>query len=192
VIFTIPNLVSAVRIVLVPVFVWLVFGRDDPTSAALLIGGIGATDWVDGYLARRLGQVSEVGNVLDPMADRLAVGAAVVTGWISGALPWVVAVLILVREAVVGVGALVVAVRARAKVDVRYIGKVATFGLYFGIPSFFLFAGTGAQVWRLAAWVLVIPSLALYYGAAVLYLGDMRRTLAPLSSDADAPPGGMG
>ncbi|HEX9978690.1 MAG TPA: CDP-alcohol phosphatidyltransferase family protein [Acidimicrobiia bacterium] len=193
-IFTIPNAISAVRIALVPVFVWLVFGRDDPTSAGLLIGGIGATDWVDGYLARRLGQVSEVGKVLDPLADRLAVAAAVVAGWVSGALPWPIAVLIAIREVLVAIGATLLAVRAHAKLDVRYIGKLATFVLYFAIPSFFLYAGTGDAVWRWAGWGLAVPGLALYYVVAALYVGDLRRHLseASVSSAHRPPPGDAG
>ena len=87
-IFTVPNLVSLVRILMIPAFLWLLFGRDDPAAAGWLLGGIGATDWVDGYLARRLDQVSEIGKVLDPLADRGAVAAAVIGGWIAGALPW--------------------------------------------------------------------------------------------------------
>jgi cardiolipin synthase len=187
VILTIPNLVSAVRIALVPVFVWLVFGADNQTAAAFLIGGIGATDWVDGYLARRLGQVSEVGKVLDPLADRLAVAAAVVSGWVAGILPWPLAVGIVVREVIVAIGALVLAVRAHAKLDVRYVGKLATFGLYFAIPSFFLYAGTGAEVWRWAGWGLGLPGVVLYYVAAALYLGEIRTRLAaaPVSSRSD-------
>ncbi len=186
-ILTIPNLVSAVRIALVPVFLWLVFGADNQTAAAFLIGGLGATDWVDGYLARRLGQVSEVGKVLDPLADRLALAAAVISGWVSGILPWPLAMAILVREVAVALGALLLAVRAHAKLDVRYVGKVATFGLYFAVPSFFLYAGTGAEVWRWVGWGLGLPGIVLYYVAAALYLAEIRTRLAgpPVSSRSD-------
>jgi phosphatidylglycerophosphate synthase len=97
-ILTIPNLISAIRISLVPVFLWLLLGREDYVAAGLLIGGVGATDWIDGYLARRLGQVSELGKMLDPVADRLAVAAAVIGGWISGTVPVWFAAPLLVRE----------------------------------------------------------------------------------------------
>lgn len=193
-IVTIPNLISAARIALVPVFLWLVFGRDDLTAAGLLIGGIGATDWVDGFVARRLGQVSELGKVLDPLADRLAVVAAVVAGWVSGALPWPIALLIAGREVAVAVGALALIARARARLEVRYVGKLATFMLYFAIPAFFLHAGTGAEGWRWAGWGLAIPGLVLYYYAAARYVGDMRHALGttPVSSADDPDRGDHG
>lgn len=186
---TIPNLISFARILLVPFFVWLAVGRDDHTAAALLLGFIGATDWVDGYLARRLRQVSSVGKMLDPIADRLAVAAAVIVGWITGALPWVVAALLVVRETVVGLGALALAIRSRTQIPVRPMGKVATFGLYFAIPSFYMYEGTRAAFWGTAGWILVVPSLILYYVVAVQYLGDMRRASRPVSSGPEADPG---
>lgn len=176
-ILTVPNAVTFVRVLLVPVFVWLALGQDDHTSAALLLGFIGATDWVDGYLARRLDQVSAVGKVLDPLADRLAVVAAVVVGWVSGALPWIIAGLLVVREAVVAGGALVLAIRRRGRLDVRRMGKVATFGLYFAIPAFYMYEGTGLDPWAWFAWVVAIPSLVLYYVVAGQYAGDVRRAM---------------
>ena len=84
---TIPNLISLVRLALVPVFLWLVFAKNNVVGAGWLLGLIGSTDWIDGYLARRLGQVSKVGEFLDPLADRLAVAAAVVAGLMEGILP---------------------------------------------------------------------------------------------------------
>lgn len=177
-IFTIPNAISVIRIGMVPVFLWLLLGRDDPAGAGWLLGAIGATDWIDGYLARRLGQVSELGKFLDPAADRLAVAAAVIGGWVSGDLPWQVSLAIVVREAVVIDGALVLAVTVRSKIDVRYIGKVATLGLYASVASFFVAAGTSTGWLEAAAWAVAVPSLVLYYVVAVQYLGDMRKLLA--------------
>jgi cardiolipin synthase len=185
-ILTIPNVISMIRIALIPFFLWLLLGARDPVAAAWVIGPIGATDWVDGYLARRLHQVSELGKFLDPAADRLAVAAAVIGGWISGFLPWPVALAIIVRESVVVVGALVLGLRARSKLDVRYLGKVATFGIYWAIPFFLLHAGTGWAWQEWLAWGLAVPSLVLYYIVAAQYVGDMRRVLArvePVSSD---------
>src|SRR3990170_1996419 len=87
-VLTVPNLFPLARLLCLPLFLYLLFGRDNRAGAAWLLGGLGATDWVDGYLARRFGQVSELGKMLDPTADRLAVAAAVIAGWVSGALPW--------------------------------------------------------------------------------------------------------
>lgn len=176
-ILTIPNLISFVRIGLVPVFLWLLFGRDDPAAAGLLIGLVGSTDWVDGYLARRLGQVSEFGKLLDPVADRLAVAAAVIGGWVAGVMPAWFAGAILAREALVGIGALVLAARVRGKLDVRYLGKVATLVLYFAIPAFFVHAGGWHDAWEWFAWSIGIPGLALYWFVALQYVADMRAAL---------------
>lgn len=177
-IVTLPNLVSLARLALVPVFLWLLFGRDDATSAGILIGFVGATDWVDGYLARRLGQVSEVGKVLDPLADRLAVAAAVIGGWVSGAIPAWFAIALMVREATVAAMAGLLALRTGVKLEVRYLGKLATFILYFAFPAFFVAAGTGGAGWRWVAWTLAIPGLVLYWAVAVLYGRDTRRAAA--------------
>jgi cardiolipin synthase len=186
VIFTIPNLVSVVRIGLVPLFLWLLLASDRPAAAGVLLGVIGATDWVDGFLARRLDQVSEVGKFLDPLADRLAVAAAVIGGWISGALPpWFAAALI-TREAVVGSGALLMAAR-RERLEVRYLGKLSTFLLYFSIPAFFVYAGTGGSFFRALAWGSGVPGLALYWLVAVQYIGDMRRIASGRSADVSSP-----
>lgn len=191
---TVPNLISAVRIAAVPVFLWLLLGQDDPAAAGWLLGAIGATDWVDGFLARRFDQISEVGEFLDPLADRLAVAAAVIGGWVSGALPWPVAGAIVIREAVVSVGGLLLAARARAKLEVRFLGKVATLGLYVALPSFLVYEGTGHAFYGWTAWLFVIPGLALYYFVAGQYAGDMVRILRGEGavSSSDETTGGQG
>ena len=176
-ILTIPNLISVIRIGMVPVFVWLLLGRDDPTNAGWLLAIIGTTDWIDGFLARKLGQVSEIGKILDPAADRLAVAAAVIFGWISGDLPWQISLAIIIREVVVALGAIILGIGARSKIDVRYIGKVATLGIYFALPAFFVAGGTNTAWLEWAAWIVVIPHLILYYVVAYQYVGDMRRVL---------------
>jgi len=192
VIFTIPNLVSFTRVLLVPLFVWLVVARDDYTTGGILLGFIGATDWIDGYLARRLQQVSEVGKALDPLADRLAVAAAVIVGWATGVLPWPLAMLLVARESVVALGALILVMRTGERLAVRYLGKLATFGLYFAVPSFYVAEGTGASAWTVIAWVLVVPSIVLYYVVAGRYLLDIAAALRPVSSGAEAEPGDAG
>ena len=174
-VLTLPNLVSLIRVALVPVFLWLLFGRDDPTWAGIMLGIIGATDWIDGQLARRLNQVSELGKVLDPLADRLAIAAAVVGGWIAGVLPWPVALALVIRDTVVTVAALLLAWKAQAKIEVRPMGKAATLGLYTAIGAFYVYAGTDLVAIAWIAWIYAIPSLVLYYLVAVLYAGDVRR-----------------
>jgi cardiolipin synthase len=178
VIFTIPNVISTLRIAAVPVFLWLLLGRDDPAAAGWLLGGLGATDWVDGWLARRLGQVSELGKVLDPVGDRLAIAAALVGGWIAGALPWWIALLLIVRESIVALGAVILAARAGARIEVRLTGKAATLGVYVAVANFLIYAGTDHIFFGTVAWTFVIPGLILYYAVAVQYFGDVRQILA--------------
>lgn len=190
---TIPNLISAARIALIPVFLWLLLGRDAPAAAGWLLLAIGMTDWVDGYLARRLGQESELGRILDPLADRLAVAAAVIGGWIAAVIPWQVIVAILVREVVVAGVALVLFVKRRTTLEVRWVGKAGTFGLYGGIAAFYVYAGWGEQVFHWLAWLSAIPALVFYYAAAALYVVDARRLLAddPAVSSGTEPPRGV-
>lgn len=172
-ILTIPNAVSAVRISLIPVFVWLLVGRDDPTAAGLLLGFIGATDWVDGYLARRLGQVSELGKILDPIADRAAVMTALLAGWAAGVLPGWFTIAVLARELLVITGTGWAVARRGVRIPVRRVGKVATFAIYFALPGFMLHAGGEGEFFRWFAWVVGITGLALYWYAAALYARDV-------------------
>jgi cardiolipin synthase len=183
-VLTIPNLVSLARLALVPVFVWLVLGPGEIAAAGWLLGFIGATDWIDGYLARRLDQVSKAGEFLDPLADRLAVAAAVVVGLVEGVLPSWFAWAIIVREAMIGVGALYVGLAAGAKLTVRRLGKLATLMLYAAVAWFFV--GRGADfdplVW--AAYGIGVPGIAAYYVVGWQYMQD---ALAVVRADTRSP-----
>ncbi|MBU1225688.1 MAG: CDP-alcohol phosphatidyltransferase family protein [Actinobacteria bacterium] len=186
-IFTIPNLISAARIAAVPFFLWLLLGADDPAAAGWTLVAIGATDWIDGFLARALHQVSELGKMLDPIADRLAIVAALVGGWIAGVVPWWVALLLLVREALLGAMTLYLARRTKTRIEVRYMGKMATWAVYGGVASFYIYAGTGWAFFHWWSWLYIVPGLIFYYVVAFQYVGDARRLLAepqaPVISD---------
>ncbi len=95
---TLPNALTALRLCCVPLFVWLVFGAHEQTAAAILLAVFGATDWVDGFLARRLGQVSNLGKVLDPTADRVLVATAVIVVMVDRAVPRFFGVATLARK----------------------------------------------------------------------------------------------
>lgn len=173
---TIPNAVSVVRLLLIPVFIWLVLIEQTAWAGALL-GVIGATDWIDGYLARRLDQVSEVGKMLDPVADRLAVAVAVIVGLAVGVLPAWFGWGIIVREVVIGAGAVYGWTKGVRRLDVRWLGKTATFLLYFAITGFYIADGLDlAWLWWGSA-ALGLPGLVLYYVVAFSYLGDMRTAI---------------
>jgi cardiolipin synthase (CMP-forming) len=179
-ILTVPNALSALRIAFIPLFFWLIVRPGSPMIGILLFACVVATDWVDGYVARRFGQVSELGRMLDPAADRLVIAAGLVALVIRGVFPLWAAVLVLVRDvAVLAVGAALLAGK-RLRIDVRVIGKVATFSLMAGIPA--IAWGTSglafAELALAVGWVLFAVGIVEYYVAAVVYLGDIRRALA--------------
>jgi cardiolipin synthase len=174
-ILTLPNLITTVRLALVPVFVWLLVRPDRRGwyPAALLLGGLGITDGVDGFVARRFHQVSTVGKVLDPIADRLLLGAAAIGTVVLGAIPVWVAWLAIGREAVVAAGFLAVGALGGRRMDVSKAGKAGTFGLMCAIPLFL--AGHASDDWhRVAedlAWVCIIPGLLFGWYAVAGYVG---------------------
>lgn len=176
---TVPNLVSAVRVLAVPYFWYVLLGQNRIAWAAALIFLIGATDWIDGYLARRLNQISEVGKFLDPLADRLMIASALVGGLLVGVLPPFIGWALLVREALVGGATVALAWRGVGKLEVRWLGKLATFLLYGAIPSFYLTAA-GVLPWLFGppAWITGLLGLLLYWYVGFLYFGDMRSRLS--------------
>ena len=179
-IVTLPNFITLVRLACLPVFLWLLFGQENREGAAWLLAFLGITDWIDGYLARHLGQTSELGKVLDPVADRLLFFVGVGGILIDGSIPVWVAVAVLVREAAVAIGTLVLASLGAARIDVTWFGKAGTFALMFAVP-FFLGAHSTLG-WRETsndlAWFFTVPGLIFSYYAALLYLPIGRRALA--------------
>ena len=171
-ILTVPNLITLVRLSCLPVFVWLLLGADDRAAAAFLLAALGATDWVDGYVARRWNQVSTVGKVLDPLADRLLFVVAIVTIIIDGAAPLWFCLAVLVREVLVAGATLVLYALGARRIDVTWYGKAGTFGLMFAFPLFL--AGSSDLSWadaaQTVAWLCGIPGLVLSYVAAVMYV----------------------
>ena len=176
--WTVANLVSIARLAAIPVFLWLLLAEDNVEAATVVFVLIGVTDWLDGQLARRLGQVSEIGRVLDPIADRLAIVAAVIGGWIAGVLPVWFAALLMLREVILGLAALVLYVRQRKTIEVRYLGKMATFIVYGAIPAFYLAAaGVAEDIMRPLGLIAGSVGLALYWWVGVMYIGDYRRQI---------------
>jgi cardiolipin synthase len=177
-VLNVPNVVSLLRLLLVPLFLWLVFAADEVGWAGVLLGVIGATDWVDGYLARRLDQVTEIGKLLDPAADRLAVIIAVIAGLIADVLPAWFAWALIVRESLIGIGAIYGWSRGVTRLDVRWLGKAATFGLYFAITGFYLGRGFDIDFLVVAAYVCAVPATVMYYVVGFQYVSDMRTAVA--------------
>lgn len=177
---TVPNLITTARLLAIPVFVWLLFARDNRAAAAVLLGVLGATDWVDGFVARRYDQVSEVGKVLDPVADRLLLAVAVVSILIDGSVPLGVAVATLVREGLVAVAAVGLAAMGARRIDVTLVGKAGTFCLLASFPLFLASASTlsWAEVAEVLAWLFVVPGLVLGYASLAGYVPLARQALA--------------
>ena len=179
-IWTIPNVVSFVRLLCIPLFVYLLFGRENRAAAAWLLAGLGATDWVDGYIARRYNQVTTLGKVLDPVADRLLLVVGVVSILIDGSVPAWVAWAAIVREAAVSIGTLVLAALGASRIDVTWVGKAGTFGMMFAFPLFLGSHSTVsyADLLGVLAWVAAIPGLVLSYWALFTYIPLGRKALA--------------
>jgi cardiolipin synthase len=176
-ILTIPNLISFLRIVLIPVFVALIVDPDTTTTGLVLFVVVISTDWIDGAIARATDQVSELGKVLDPVADRLAIAAGLIALVVRDAFPAWAALLILVRDLAVVIAGLVLLSKRRARIEVRYIGKVATFALMSAIACI----AWGNLDLPLApaalacGWAIFAAGIVEYYVATVLYVGDLRR-----------------
>ena len=177
-VLTIPNLISMARLLLVPVFgILIATGADG--WAVLVLAVSGASDWLDGVLARRLGQVTRLGQLLDPAADRLFIAVTLVGLVWRGVVPLWLLVVILAREVVLG-GMLVVLGRAGyPPPQVHLAGKAGTFALLYAFPLLLLaswdsWVGTVAEV---AGWAFALWGVGLYWFAGALYLVQARRLL---------------
>lgn len=178
-ILTIPNVITVVRLCLLPVFVWLLLGREDRAAAAWLLAAIGTTDFFDGYIARHFHQVSELGKVLDPVADRLLFFVGIGAILIDGSIPIWFAVAVLVREVAVAAATLALAAMGAARIDVTWFGKAGAFALMMSVPFFLASHSTlsWADTATTLAWLTGIPGLALSYWSLVLYVPLARRAL---------------
>jgi cardiolipin synthase len=181
-ILTVPNGLTAIRLLCVPVFVLLLARphRSGWYPAALLLAGLGVTDGLDGYVARHFHQVSKLGKVLDPVADRLLLAVAAISIIVVGAIPVWVAVAALSREALVAVGFVVVAAGGGRRMDVQWAGKAGTFALMCTLPLFL--AGHANDDWhRIAevlAWVGVVPALGFGWYAVITYIPMAKAALS--------------
>lgn len=178
-VLTVPNVITLVRLLCIPLFLWLLFGQREQTAAAILLGLLGATDWVDGYVARRYNQVSTIGKVLDPTADRLLVGTAVISVLVYGAAPLWFGIATIVREVLVSAMVVLLASLGASRIDVLWVGKAGTFGLMTAYPAFLLaYGGAGWQApFTVVAYVSGIGGLVLAWIAAGSYIGPARTAL---------------
>jgi cardiolipin synthase (CMP-forming) len=178
-IWTIPNLISFVRLLGVPLFLYLLLGPENDVAAVIVLAIGGTTDWVDGFVARRMNSVSRLGELLDPFADRLYILATLIGFTVRGVVPYWLTGALLLREVVLGIALLVLRRHGYGPPPVHYVGKTGTFVLLAAFPVILLAQAVdsvsswlGPAGWGLAWW-----ALGLYWSAAALYLAQTAQLL---------------
>lgn len=167
-ILTVANAITAVRLAGLPVFVWLLVGREAYGAALAVLAAVAATDWADGYVARRFDQVTRLGTILDPLVDRLLLATAGIALAVAEVVPWWLVALILARDVAIVAGAAVL-FRGMPQIAVTRIGKSATAALLVGLPAFLVARWLDAGVVLGLAWAFSLAGVAAYYIAGVQY-----------------------
>ena len=176
---TVPNLLTTLRLATLPVYLFLLFQWNDRPLAALLLGFLGVTDWVDGWVARRFDQRSDFGAVFDPVVDRVLFLVGTGAALVDGALPMWFAVAVLAREAIVGATMTLATGLGMERFPVSTLGKRYTFLLMVSIPLLILSASDHptADAARVVGWVCGGPGLVLSWVTAVMYVPKIRSGL---------------
>ena len=176
-ILTVPNALSVLRLLLIPLFLWLILVEQADMAAVVVLAVSGITDWADGLIARTTGQITRLGRLLDPLVDRVTIAATLVGLALRDLIPWWLVGLLVAREVLLLL--LVPQLRRHGllALPVHYLGKAATFALYWGFP--FVLVGAGSATWEQVlgalGWAFVIWGTALYWYAALLYVDQLRR-----------------
>lgn len=178
-ILTVPNLLSFGRLACIPVLLWLL-AQEENAAAAVLLGVLGVTDWLDGKIARRWNQVSELGKLLDPAADRLLLIAVVVGGTLAGSVPLWFGLPVMIREPVMFLAVVVLGLLGAKRIDVTWYGKIGTACLLAAFPLLIYGDSTAplADGARALGYLTGLPGLVLSYWAALLYIPMARTALA--------------
>jgi cardiolipin synthase len=187
-VWTVPNLLSMIRLAGVPVFLWLILGPEADGWALVLLMVSGVTDFLDGYLARKLGQTSTLGQILDPVADRLYILAVVVGLALREVIPWWVAVSLPLRDLLLWGLVPLLRTRGYSALPVHFLGKAATFNLLYAFPLLLLGDGDGtvATLANVFGWAFAIWGIGLYWWAGILYAWQVRTLLATTERRAAA------
>ena len=174
-VWTLPNLLSLIRLAGVPVFLWLVLGPEADGWALGLLVLSGITDFLDGWLARRLNQTSVLGQILDPVADRLYILAVVVGLALRDIIPWWIALLLPLRDLLMWGLVPLLRTRGYSALPVHFLGKAATFNLLYAFPLLLLGDGDGvvATLAKVFGWAFAVWGIGLYWwaGAALRLAG---------------------
>lgn len=189
-VLTWPNVVTMLRLACLPLFLMLLFQRDDRASAAWLLGFLGATDWVDGWLARRLDQRSDFGTIFDPAVDRLLFIVGVGSIVLDGAVPMWFGLAVVLREGFVAALMLIGTALGMERFPVSQWGKNYTFALMFAFPL--LLIGASDASWALGArnagWAIGFPGLLICYATALLYVPQVVRAVRAGRSSSTTNP----
>lgn len=171
-VWTLPNVLSFLRLAGVPLFLWLVLGPRADGWAVIVLMVASFTDWLDGFLARRWHQISRVGQMLDPVADRLYIAATLLGLALREIIPWWLVGLLVARDLVMLCLLPLLKSRGYTSLPVHYVGKMATFCLLYAFPLVLLGAGTGplAQASVVFGWASVMWGTGLYWWAGILYV----------------------
>jgi cardiolipin synthase len=188
-VLTVPNLLSGVRLLGIPLFLWLVLGphHDGLALVVLLVAGI--TDFLDGWLARRLDQRSALGALLDPVADRLYILAVVLGLFFRDIIPWWVAVVLPLRDVLLWCMVPFLRTRGYSALPVHFLGKAATFNLLYAFPLLLVGEGTSAvaSLALVFGWAFTWWGIGLYWWAGLVYGWQVFRLLR----DTDRPVAGV-
>lgn len=177
-VWTVPNVISMCRLALVPVFGFLVFTeRDVAAVIALVVAGL--SDWADGVIARRFHQMTILGRVLDPIADRFYIFVTLLGLAYRELVPWWLVMVIAARELVLLVTQLVLRRHGYAPLQVNFVGKAATFALMYSFPLLLLAGIDGAigRVSEVAGWAAALWGVGLYWASAAIYIGQVREAV---------------
>jgi cardiolipin synthase len=178
-IVTVPNVISFIRLLGVPLFLWLILVPQADGWALVLLVASGVSDWLDGKIARATGQISRLGQILDPIADRLYIAAALLGLALRGIIPWWLVVLLVARDLVLLLILPPLKRRGMVGLPVHFLGKAATFCLLYAFPLLLLGddPGTVGDIARVVGWAFAIWGTGLYWYAAVLYLLQARQVI---------------
>lgn len=176
---SIPNMLSILRLILVPVFLLLLL-FDSFIWALGVLAFASFTDWLDGQIARKFNQITNLGKVLDPAADRLFIFATLIGLTLNGNIPWWLAVVIVLRDLLLVAGTPVLAHYGYGPLPVHFLGKAGTFALLYALPLMLL-----ADIWMFAqpivlplAWAFAYWGIALYWLSGFVYLNELRKLIS--------------
>ncbi|MGA1024379.1 MAG: CDP-alcohol phosphatidyltransferase family protein [Aquiluna sp.] len=176
---SVPNMLSILRLLLVPVFLWLLIA-DQFLIAFLVLMFASFTDWLDGFIARKFNQITSLGKVLDPSADRLFILATLIGLTVNEIIPAWLAIVIVARDVLLLIGNPISASHGYGPLPVHFLGKAATFALLYALPLLLL-----ADVWPSAeavilplAWGFAYWGIGLYWVAGFVYLAQLRQLIS--------------